>query len=98
MTSRINGLCELTLLGHIVSEPKLAETGTSCAFQMKTTERWKGASHTEYHYCVLFNAKMRDFVLTHCPVGTLVHVKANPRYNSHNKRTDVLVRELRRVA
>ena len=98
MTSRINGINEITLLGEVAAQGKLALSGPSIAFQLKTTERWEGASHIEYHYCVVFNERIADFVMKHCPAGTLLHIKGNVRYNSHNKRTDVLVRELRRLS
>ena len=98
MTSRINGLNELNLIGHIVSAPKQADQGPSIAFQLRTTERWNTGSHTEYHYCVVFNAKIAEFITQSCPIGTLAHAKGNIRHNSHNGRTDVLVREWRKMA
>ena len=97
MTSRINGLCEVTLMGHLCSEPIPGKRGTSLAFQVKTVERWSGVMHAEYHHCVLFNPKICEF-MSAVPINTLLHIKGNLRHNSHNKRTEVFVRELRRLS
>ena len=46
---------------------------------------------------VLFNPKICEFVSA-VPINTLLHIKGNLLHNSHNKRTEVFVRELRRLS
>ena len=98
MNSRINCLNEINLIGHVAHQAKEALSGPSIAFALKTIERWEGGTHIEYHRCVVFNERISDFVSKRCPRGTVLHIKGNIRYNSANKRTDILVRELRRIA
>ena len=99
-TSRVNGLCEALLMGQIVSSPISASGhgAQSLAFQLKTTERWDSVTHTEYHYIVVTQEKIASYVRERCPIGTLLLIRGNLRHNSHNRRMDVLVRELRRLS
>lgn len=86
-------------MGDVVTKVKEASaySGTSVAFILRTTERWRDLQHTEYHNIVVTNEAIADYVMRHCPINTKLHIEGNIRHNSVNKRTEILVRELRRI-
>lgn len=94
--SNINGLCEAELLGTVVQHQP-STSGSSLSLTLKTTERWNGFSHTEFHTVIIVNEKQVEFASQYCRVGSVLLLRGNIRHNSHNKRTDVLVRELRKI-